>query len=880
MWIQNFFKSPTSTSTRRRPIRRRPSASRLWLEALEDRCLLSAVHPLFDLGSPAGGPFASDRFTVADPTQNTGRRVNLPLPDPLTNLSDYQDTQVLNTLDGFNLQPRLSIPFDGPIEVSSVTSQTVFLVSLGDTLNHQDHGGQVVGINQVVWDPAMNTLHVESDQLLDQHTRYALIVTSGLDDANGQPVQASEEFEHFRHDLNFGQTDDPALTSYRKELLDGLAAASQDGIPEKGVVIASVFTTESATAILEKMRDEIDAATPAAADFLLGPNGERTVFNLNDVSGLTWNQQTRVAGPLNAVPVNINLLRFIPGTVGQIAFGKYVSPDYETADQFIPPVGTQTGTPVVQGANEVFFNLYLPSGPSPAGGWPVAIFGHGSGGSKQGGGPGGGDSLALADSLAEQGIATIAINVVGHGFGPLSTLTVKPSVGAPLTFLEGGRGIDQNGDGIIGNNEGISAAPPRSIIRDRDGQQQTVADLMQLVRVIEVGMDVHGDGLADLDPSRIYYLGQSLGGIYGTEFLAVEPSVHVGVLNVAGGSGIERNRLSPVFRASVGAALASRTPSLLNGTGITSIDGVSVPGPRFDENMPLRDGVALVVRLADGTERVIQSPVINTVPGAMQIQEVIDHTEWVSQSGDPVAYAPHLRRSPLAGIAAKSVIYQFAKGDQIVPNPATTAILRAGDLADRATFYRHDLAFAENPQLPTIPHGFLTRLDILGFRAITLGAQEQIATFFATDGAVVIHPDPARFFETPIQGPLPEDLSFITGPLPKTLLTINNVTVTASDTGTVTAVFTVSLSAPSSQPVTVNYATADGTATAGRDDYVPGFGTLTFAPGETTMTITVVVNPDKKKDADETFFVDLSGAVNALLLDDQGLGIILSDDRK
>src|SRR5713101_8140523 len=41
MWIQNFFKSLTSTSTRRRPIRRRPSASRLWLEALEDRCLLS-----------------------------------------------------------------------------------------------------------------------------------------------------------------------------------------------------------------------------------------------------------------------------------------------------------------------------------------------------------------------------------------------------------------------------------------------------------------------------------------------------------------------------------------------------------------------------------------------------------------------------------------------------------------------------------------------------------------------------------------------------------------------------------------------------------------------------------------------------------------------
>src|SRR5262245_60937030 len=222
---------------------------------------------------------------------------------------------------------------------------------------------------------------------------------------------------------------------------------------------------------------------------------------------------------------------------------------------------------------------------------------------------------------------------------------------------------------------------------------------MQLVRVIEVGMDVSGDGVADLDPSRIYYLGQSLGGIYGTTFLAVEPSVHVGVLNVAGGSGIESNRLSPVFRATVSASLAARMPSLLNGPGVTSLDGVSVLGQRFDENMPLRDGVPLTVRLADGTERVIQSPVLNTVPGAMPIQEVIEDTEWVSQSGNPVAYAPHVRKAPLAGVPAKSVSYQFAKGDQIVPNPTTTALLRAGDLADRATFYRHDLAFAENPLL-------------------------------------------------------------------------------------------------------------------------------------------------------------------------------------
>ena len=83
---------------------------------------------------------------------------------------------------------------------------------------------------------------------------------------------------------------------------------------------------------------------------------------------------------------------------------------------------------------------------------------------------------------------------------------------------------------------------------NRDGHRQTVVDLMQLVRVIEVGMDVDGDTAPDLDPSRIYYFGQSLGGIYGTIFLAVEPNVHVGVPNVPGGADIEILRLSPVFR--------------------------------------------------------------------------------------------------------------------------------------------------------------------------------------------------------------------------------------------------------------------------------------------------------------------------------------------
>ena len=84
----------------------------------------------FDLSRPDGGPFPSDVFTVLDTNQNTGRRVNMPYPDCSVQLSDCHDLNVINTLDGFGLQTRLSIPFDSRIDPTSVNSQNVFLIAL------------------------------------------------------------------------------------------------------------------------------------------------------------------------------------------------------------------------------------------------------------------------------------------------------------------------------------------------------------------------------------------------------------------------------------------------------------------------------------------------------------------------------------------------------------------------------------------------------------------------------------------------------------------------------------------------------------------------------------------------------------------------------
>ncbi|MFZ2755066.1 MAG: Calx-beta domain-containing protein, partial [Lysobacteraceae bacterium] len=112
-------------------------------------------------------------------------------------------------------------------------------------------------------------------------------------------------------------------------------------------------------------------------------------------------------------------------------------------------------------------------------------------------------------------------------------------------------------------------------------------------------------------------------------------------------------------------------------------------------------------------------------------------------------------------------------------------------------------------------------------------------------------------------------------PLPS--LSINDVTVVEGNAGTVNAVFTVTLSAASGQTVGVNYATADGTATQPAD-YTSTTGALTFTPGQTTQTITVPVIGETVPEANETFFVNLSGATNATIADNQGLGTITNDD--
>jgi Ca2+-binding RTX toxin-like protein/subtilisin-like proprotein convertase family protein len=109
-------------------------------------------------------------------------------------------------------------------------------------------------------------------------------------------------------------------------------------------------------------------------------------------------------------------------------------------------------------------------------------------------------------------------------------------------------------------------------------------------------------------------------------------------------------------------------------------------------------------------------------------------------------------------------------------------------------------------------------------------------------------------------------------------ISISDVSLTEGTGGTTNAVVTVNLSGISGLPVTVNYATSDGTANAG-SDYTAQTGSITFNPNETSKTITVAINPDSIQEPLETFNVSLTSPTNATIADNTGVISITDDDK-
>ena|SRR5688572_14404640 len=108
-------------------------------------------------------------------------------------------------------------------------------------------------------------------------------------------------------------------------------------------------------------------------------------------------------------------------------------------------------------------------------------------------------------------------------------------------------------------------------------------------------------------------------------------------------------------------------------------------------------------------------------------------------------------------------------------------------------------------------------------------------------------------------------------------ITIGDVSLAEGQDGATAYIFTVSLSKSTSKRVSVNFATENGSATSG-EDYVQKSGTLNFAGGQRSKTVTVLVNGDTTVEGNEMFAVTLSRARNASIADGRAIGTIVNDD--
>src|SRR3954471_13927075 len=650
--------------------------------------------------------FPDNAFTVRDKAQLTGLRVRfrrgLDYPtvggrvrkDCTSRTYSICDSfRQLNKLDGFDLQPRVTVPFTGSIRLTSVSDKSFFITTAG--------GKFASGLRQLTFDPATRTLAGISDKFLKEGTRYRIHVTGGIRDGKGKRVNAC-----------------------------------------RGSCIVT-FTTRAASGELVRIRKALGAIEPTKLTFT--QNGANDVFLAASVA-------PSVSGPLNGmqrvdqVKADPNapgafktspVPNLIPaGAAGYFAFGSFLSPRYQYAsasghqdsatgrtDGEIPPVPTKS-TPKPLGADRLTAIVVTPDPTQFPPPWPAAVYGPGFTRSAY-------DIFVSADYNASRGILTVATDPSGHGYGSQSKTTVT-ATGAPTTFLHYGRGRDLDGDGTIGTglNDGVGPTghvPPgggaelpsrKPVDGLESGLIQTVVDNMTLARALKGGLDIPGIGTKLVDPARIMYYGISFGGIYGTMLMGTDPLFHRGLLNVPGGPIVDIARLSG-FRGDLAAQLKRSRPGMLNGG--PGLDG-------FTEDLPLRN----------------EPPEVIKHPGAAALQELFAATNWFDRGGSPETFAPRIRLRPDAAWAGKpkEVAFQTAYGDGTVPNPTAATLYRAGRLFDRVTYYRND----KTPTYGSDPHGFLADPTLAG----RTSGQQQLAEFLASGD--LTNPNPA-FLEVPIADP-------------------------------------------------------------------------------------------------------------------------------
>jgi hypothetical protein len=579
-------------------------------------------------------------------------------------------------LDGFSTTGPLLAPTNDLIDATTVTSSTVQLYKLsspGAPVSPATYVTEPCEVTEsgfspaVVLQPASATACDATSPFrtrpLEENTEYAVVITTGVKDKAGKALAPGTVAK---------------ILLFSNPLVSAAGASQLQGI-------------DDATAgALEVMRQKLVGANGSGglvAAAGLSKSSIAMAYTFKTQSFLTTAVQlgalpyspglpTAVTAPTALTPAQAFAKYGVDPAVPSGSIQAVLETTIVTADLLDPATGAFRADPAQAAPTAIDVLVAVPAlaAPPPLVA-PLMVFRHGLGGGRA-------DMLTVANSFAAQGMVTVAIDAAKHGDRSYCTSGADdfdlPGVGpvpqcavgtcqailpagaqgdaAPLglcTVAAPGDGVPTyrpvspscfaspgscgwtgtEGVPVFSSNYLISA----NFFRTRDTFRQDIIDESQLVRAVAVNPAAApaDDALfaamgalgVVVDPTQVYYSGQSLGAIHGTMTVAANPRISKAVLNVGGGTVVDVFTTSPAFTSSVGALLA--------GLGIT--------------------------------------------PGTSAYLQFLAVSKTILDPADPVNYAGHLKAGTLPDLladptgatpqAAKKVLTQVAFCDQVVPNP-------------------------------------------------------------------------------------------------------------------------------------------------------------------------------------------------------------------
>jgi hypothetical protein len=572
-------------------------------------------------------------------------RIDLP-PAAWDSPTVLEAKERLRLYDGFGTSANLMFGFTGPIDPASLDRDSIELWKVegpdGPALER-------VPAAVALLDDGVNVEVTPDAQPLPERTRYAVVVRDTVRASDGTPILMMPAGHFVRAAAPVAidgasevdaVADEDALRLERVRgevvpFLEARAARQGSADPDAGVLAAWTFTTMSITAPMASwLRQPEELGVPVEpADIVHQSPFEALGDFLLAIGSL--------------------------GSVGDVYHGTIASPVF---------LDRETRAFRADGGHEVqpiAFTMTAPRNLQAGQKVPIVVFAHAIMTERR-------MVLAIGDALAREGYAAIAIDLPMHGSraycwseGPLTV--PNPSTGQLTPIADpcsdgsvcqvDGRCLDSAGQArplrlwpviSMPMSSGAAFIELEQIANTRDHFQQSLIDLTALVRSLRQG---HWETVlgAPIDPDRIYFAGQSLGGIIGATFVAVAPDVRDAVLNVPGADVVDLFNESPFFKGQVDAFFVRE-----------GVDPTSFDGRRF-----------------------------------------LNVARWFLDSTDPASFASGLRTRPDG--SSRRVMVQMATLDFIIPNNATEKLVALSQVPRRDYFAEH--AFLVIPVEPEYGRG-------------------------------------------------------------------------------------------------------------------------------------------------------------------------------